>query len=114
MRTCIPAILAVVLLANCASTYNVRSETDICTETRRACVAECDTEACTAACIADERTCLFTVEQENEAAEGAADRQTTGLLAGLRGGFNVIAVVTGAILSVSILSTIDDYVSTLE
>ena len=86
MRTAILGVLSVVLLANCASTYNVRAETDVCAETRRACKAACDTEACVAACSADERACLFTVEQENDAAEGAADRQTEGLLAGLRGG----------------------------
>ena len=114
MRTAILAVLSVVLLANCASTYNVRAETDACTETRRACIAACDTEACVAACSADERACLFTVEQENDAAEGAADRQTTGLLAGLRGGLNVVAVVASTILTVSVLSTVGDYISTLK
>ena len=114
MRTCILAILSVGLLANCASTYNVRAEADACTEKRRACIAACDTEACIAACSSDERACFFTVEQENDAAEGAADRQTTGLLAGLRASLNVIALVSGAILTMGILGTVDDYVGTLK
>ena len=107
-------LLVGIVMANCANTYNVRAETDVCTETRRACMADCDTEACVAACSADESACRFTVEQENEVAEGTADRQTTGLHAGLRAGLNAIAIVSGAILTISILGTVDDYVSTLK
>ena len=105
-------LLGIVVVASCASTYNIRAETTTCTETRRACVAGCDTDECTAACSADERACLITVEQENEAAEGAADRQTAGLLAGLRGGLNVVALVSGTILTILVVDAVADYVDT--
>ena len=83
-------LVGVVVVTNCANTYNVRAEATTCTETRRSCVAQCDTEGCVAACSADERACFFIVEKENEAAEGAADRQITGLLAGLQKGLHVV------------------------
>ena len=107
-------MVGVVVVTNCANTYNVRAEAATCTETRRSCVAECATEACVAACSADERACFFTVEKKYEAAEGAAERQTTGLLAGLRGGLHVVGLVFSTIVLMTIMATAADYIDTLE
>ncbi len=100
----IALLVGIIVVTNCASTYDVRAETDACTEARRSCAAECDTDACVAACSADDSTCLFTVEQENISTEGAADRQTTGLIKGLNLGL-------GVLLSAVVISSAIPYLS---
>ena len=100
-------LAAAVFASGCASTYNVRAETDACTETRRSCVTECDT----AACSADERACLGAVVQENEAAEGAADRQTTGLIDGLQMGLGLLVSVVAGLIIVSAQPALSNYFS---
>ncbi len=107
-------MVGVVVVTNCANTYNVRAEAATCTETRRSCVAKCDTGACVAACSADERACFFTVEKENEVAESAAERQTTGLLAGVRWGFHVAGLVYSSVVLITIAALAADYIDTLE
>ena len=45
-------MVGVVVVTNCANTYNVRAEATTCTETRRTCVAECDSVGVVAAVLA--------------------------------------------------------------
>ena len=80
----IAGFVAAAVLGSCASTYDLRAETNACTDTRRACVTDCGTDgACANSCRDDERDCLSIVHDANIEAEKTAQWNSMLLYGGI-------------------------------